>query len=186
MNPGKPEQHWGFHCQTIHSCSSSRGMLTFSCSFGDQNKAAPFHWLHLLPYHLEDTCLVLPRTLVKVNLSYTLNRVILQIVLTKLAGFCWKAGSNNYLIPFLRSKSACDSYWPGCSLWELVQHPSPCGAGDPGEWGAFLGGLCKAALILQRNHTKNTSPRTLQRRSHHQACPSPGVDLSLPQVAQIW
>lgn len=47
-------------------------------------------------------CLVLPRTLVKANLSYTLNRRVLQIVLTKLAGFCWKAEAATTPVHFLR------------------------------------------------------------------------------------
>lgn len=133
-------------------------------------------------------CLVLPRTLVKANLSYTLNRRVLQIVLTKLAGFCWKAEAATTPVHFLRVSLPVTRTWPGCScsLWELVQNPSPCGAGDLGEWAAFLGGLCSAPLILQRSHTKYTSPRTLQRRPHHRAYTSLGVDDSLPQAAQIW
>lgn len=47
-------------------------------------------------------CLVLPRTLVKANLSYTLNRIVLQTVLTKLAGFCWKAEAATTPVHFLK------------------------------------------------------------------------------------
>lgn len=47
-------------------------------------------------------CLVLPRTLVKANLSYTLNRIVLQTVLTKLAGFCWKAEAASTPVHFFK------------------------------------------------------------------------------------